>query len=480
MSRPFVREVRDYTKRNNLLSPGDHVLVAVSGGPDSVALLHLLCELRDECALHLEVAHLQHGIRGKDAEEDARFVAELAERLALPFHLKKVDLPRLKSVAGKGNLEALARQERYRFFADLLRERQLNKVATAHTQEDQAETVLMWLMRGSGMKGLGGMEPLHRLQSNRSGASGAVTVIRPLLSVSKCEILEDLNARRLGFRVDRTNQDPRLLRNWIRLELIPRLKERSGPHFSARLAHEAELLRDDEIVLEELARRELDRLRCPGGLDRESFLEQPIGLRRRILRLWLKEARGSLLGVDFAHIAALLERIERRRPQARVELPGGWELVKEYGLLRLERRAGRLTRACCYSYELPIGKPLNIREAGVTVCSELVSPPRLRRPKSLSEAVFDAALLPAKLTMRNFRRGDRFRPLGMAGHKKVKDLFIEKKIPLSVRATLPLLAADGEIFWIPGCGRSAAAKIGPQTAEILQVRVIPGEAGGKM
>src|SRR5262245_1047319 len=150
-------QVRDLTAKFSLLSHGDRILVAVSGGPDSVALLHLLHELRGEFSLHLEVAHLQHGIRGKEAKDDARFVADLAESLKLPFHLKEIHVPEIKSRAGKGNLEALARAERHRFFADVAARNKLDKVATAHTQDDQAETVLMWILRGTGMKGLGGM-----------------------------------------------------------------------------------------------------------------------------------------------------------------------------------------------------------------------------------------------------------------------------------------------------------------------------------
>ena len=468
-------QVKRTIEKHKLLSPSERALVAVSGGPDSVALLHVLHELRNEFSLHLEVAHLQHGIRGAEAEEDARFVAELANQLAVPFHLKKIDLPRMKSEAGRGNLEELARKERYRFFAAVVRERNLGKVATAHTLNDQAETVLMWLMRGSGMRGLGGMEPIHRMRPEGKSVSDGLAVIRPLLEVSKAEILDFLNAKRLAYRVDRTNQDDRLLRNWIRLELIPKFEARSGPGFSTRLAHQAELLRGDQWVLEGLARRELDRIRRADGLDRELFLKQPAALQRRILRLWIEGARSHLLGVDFTHIAALLELIAAGPPQGRLALPGGLELVKEYQVLRLVKRNRKWKRAPCYSYELPIGTPLGIPEAGVTIHSERMPAPLGNLPASLSEAVFDAALLPRTLTLRNFRRGDRYQPLGMAGHRKVKDLFVEKKTPLSVRATLPLLLAGDVILWIPGHGRSEAAKIGPETAEILRLRVIPGD-----
>ncbi len=158
------RQVQTFAERQQLILPGDRILVAVSGGPDSVALLHILGEMRNDFALHLEVAHLQHGIRGAEAQADARFVADLAETLRVPFHLKEIDLPLMKRDAGKGNLEALARAERYRFFADIAEVHQLGKVATAHTLDDQAETVLMWLLRGAGTRGLGGMAPQQKFK----------------------------------------------------------------------------------------------------------------------------------------------------------------------------------------------------------------------------------------------------------------------------------------------------------------------------
>ncbi|MGH7812245.1 MAG: tRNA lysidine(34) synthetase TilS, partial [Candidatus Binatia bacterium] len=187
--------VRAAIQRHELISRGDRVLVAVSGGPDSVALLQLLLELREEFELYVEVAHLQHGMRGAEADEDAEFVAELAKKLDLPFHLKTIDVPRIKVSAGKGNLEGLARAERYRFFAQLIRDRSLDKVATAHTQDDQAETVLMWFLRGSGMTGIGGMAPLQYMNLAGIGAPSGVTVVRPLLGVAKAEILEYLTRK---------------------------------------------------------------------------------------------------------------------------------------------------------------------------------------------------------------------------------------------------------------------------------------------
>ena len=294
------RKVRELIEKHRLVSAGDCVLVAVSGGPDSVALLHLLYDLREELELHLEVAHLEHGIRGAEAQEDARFVAELAEKLGLPFHLKEVNLHQIKSAAGKGNLEALARAERYRFFAAVARERKLSKIATAHTQDDQAETVLMWLLRGSGLKGLGGMPPTHPLDGNGIESAGGLTVIRPLLDVSRAEIEEYLNEKHLTFRLDRSNQDPSFLRNWIRLKLIPQLKEKMDRNLPGRLAQQAELIREEEKFLDDLAHAELDRIRIREGIDRGALLKNGKALQRRLLRLWIEGIAGSLARSGFS------------------------------------------------------------------------------------------------------------------------------------------------------------------------------------
>jgi tRNA(Ile)-lysidine synthase len=467
-------DVLRFIQRHKLLSSGDRVLVAVSGGPDSVALLHLLYDLRDELALHLEVAHMQHGVRGEEAREDARFVAELADKLGLPFHLKEVDLPKIKSTAGKGNLEALGRDQRYRFFAAVARDRKLPIIATAHTEDDQAETVLMWLLRGAGLKGLGGMSPM--LPYDREGIEPDIrlAVIRPLLDTSRVDIEAYLSERGLKFRLDSSTRDPSVLRNWIRLELMPQLKAKTDRRVPSRLARQAELVRDEESFLQELAGAALDRIRTPEGIDRGALLAHNKALQRRLLRLWIEEVRGHLRGLDFQHIDAFLALIAEGPPQSRLAIPGGWELVKEYETLRLERRSRRAGgRTACYSYELQAGEDLSIEEAGLTIQAQEMPAPLARLPANLMEAVFDfSAGFPA-LTLRNFRRGDRFQPLGMAGHKKVKDLFIERRVPLSVRARLPLLVLDHEVVWIPGYARSEVRKVTAESRAILQLKAIP-------
>ncbi|HEY7559112.1 MAG TPA: tRNA lysidine(34) synthetase TilS [Candidatus Binatia bacterium] len=457
--------------KSGLLKRDDRVLVAVSGGPDSVALLHILYELREELALHLEVAHLEHGIRGQEAQVDARFVRELAEGMKLPVLIKEVNVPRLRSEAGRGNLEELARRERYRFFAVVARRHNLNKIATAHTQDDQAETVLMWLLRGAGLKGLGGMAPTQAVNLAGAESSNGLTIIRPFLDVTKEESLRFLDERGLEYRLDRSNEDTAYQRNWIRFELLPRLKERIDRGVPSRLAQMAEVLRDEETLLNMLAQRKLEELGDNSGLRRDGFLRQPKAMQRRLLRLWIAQARGHLHGLDFDHIEMLLRLISTGPPQGRLSIPGGLELTREYETLRLVK-AARESRPRCYEYPMVLDGVLAVREAGMMIDCRRISSPLAELPKDHWEAVFDCAALTEPLVVRNFRRGDRFRPLGMAGHKKVKDLFIEKKAPLPARALLPLLVMGAEVLWLPGFGRSEIGRVGPGAKDILRIRVI--------
>ncbi len=468
----ILSEVVNFIHRQGLLSPGDRVLVAVSGGPDSVALLHLLQQLAPQFALHLEVGHLQHGIRGEEAKRDAEFVARLAENLGLPFHLKEVDLPQMRTTAGRGNLEALAREERYRFLAAVAGERGLGKVATAHTLDDQAETFLMRLLRGSGRKGLAGMAAIRPLGAGPEGGVNGVQIIRPLLGVSKAEVLEFLREKQLNYCLDQTNQDVSLLRNWVRLDLLPRLSRRIDSNLPRRLSEQAKIIRDESRLLERLAGDELNKVRARRGLLREPFLSQEKAMQRLMLRRWIEETRRHLRGIDFDHIEASLNFIAEGPPQGGLALPGGWQLVREYDTMRLERSSVSLT-GLCYSYDLRIGQDLRIGEAGLTIESTRVASAPAAFPDSLMEAILDAAHIFEPLLFRNFRAGDRFRPLGMVGHKKVKDLFIDNKIPLSVRASLPLLVMGKEVLWIPGYGRSEVAKIGARTNVILRLKAVP-------
>ena len=299
-------------------------------------------------------------------------------------------------------------------------------------------------------------------------------MIRPLLGVSRAEIEEYLNEKHLTFRLDRSNQDPSFLRNWIRLKLIPQLKEKMDRNLPARLAQQAELIREEDDLLDALAHAAINEIRTAEGMNRGSLLKHSKAMQRRLLRLWIEATRGHLRGLDFQHVEALLDLTADGPPQGCLSIPGGWQLVKEYETLRLEKQSRRIRQQCaCYSYDLQVGEDLHIHEAGLMIQTREISLPLPSLPDNLTEAVFDVTSLGADLTMRNFRHGDRFQPLGMAGHKKVKELFIEKKVPLSVRATLPLLVLGDEVIWIPGYGRSELGKVTPATKAILHLKAVP-------
>jgi tRNA(Ile)-lysidine synthase len=468
----LVKKIKQFVEKHRMLSPGNRVLVAVSGGADSVALLHILHDLKKQLELSLEVAHLQHGIRGEEGEEDARFVAGLAERLDLVCHVKAIDLPQMKRTSGKGSLEEMGRLERYRFFAETAHRHEIAAVATAHTIDDQAETFVMRLFRGAARTGLAGMAPVRYLDGGHDRGSGNVLLIRPLLDATRREVIEFVDQRKLAYRTDNTNADLFYLRNWIRLQVMPELIERFGAELPARLCAQSEVLRDEEDYLADLTRQQLDKVIEGKNLNREAFLNSNKSLRRRMIRLLIQQRRGHLRAIDFDHVEAALSLIADGPPQGRVALPGGWELAREYGTITFERSTRDVKRQC-YSYPLHAGTPLNVTEAGMTIESRIRNAPPEKLPQSLMEAVFDADLLKGNLSVRNFRNGDRFQPLGMSGHKKVKDLFIANRLPLRTRAVLPLLIMDEEILWIPGVGRSDFAKTGPATEISLSLKATP-------
>jgi len=315
--------------------------------------------------------------------------------------------------------------------------------------------------------GLGGMAPLQQIHIP-SEKSSLLTVVRPLLDISKADVLHYLSTRSIAYCTDQTNQDRTYLRNWIRLELLPKIRARAGDGVSARVSQQAGLVRDEDALLHTLTLQTYGSVSADGELLRSALLKQPKALQRRILRYWIEQARGHLRGIDFIHIEALLRLIDKGPAQGKLSIPGGWEFVCEYDRLRLGKTS-RGAHRVCYSYELKIGTPLRIREAKSELYAEVLSA-AARFPTDLTEALFDASCLTEPLLVRNFRQGDRFKPLGVPGHKKLKDLFIEHKIPLSIRATLPLLVMGQEILWIPGYGRSEIALVRERTERVVHIK----------
>lgn len=456
------RRVLDTIHRHGLCAPGDTLIVAVSGGADSVVLLDLLAGLPD-FSLSLVVAHLNHCLRGAESDGDEQFVAELAAVRDLPFETCRVDVRALAAEQGLSPEEA-GREARYTFFGKLRRKYGAAAVATAHHGDDQAETFLLRLLRGAGGTGLGCM-PF------RNGRG----VIRPLLEMSRHDLHRYLRERGLSWREDSSNRDTTLLRNRVRHELLP-LLETYNPEMRRRLAATADLLTEENRLLERMAaeafaricRQNSDGWACDIG----ALLREPRGLRRRLLRLVLARLAGGPVQVSSRHIEALEQMLASPRPNARLALPRRITALREYGtLLLFHAPAGQAATPDLViggpgRYPLPGGGWLTVSTATFPETGSIV--PEFH-------ALFDPAAAPFPWLVRTFRPGDRIRLPGMTGRKKLKDLFIDDKIPRSRRQRLPLLfSGDGELLWIVGLRRSCAALPGAASSHTLQAVVESG------
>jgi tRNA(Ile)-lysidine synthase len=428
-----------------LFRPGDTLIVALSGGADSTALLDLLATL-PVFPLRLVAAHLNHCLRGSESDADEQFCRGLAARYSIPFESRRVDI-KAAAAAGSLNLEDAGRRARIEFFDDLATQRGASAVVLAHHADDQAETVLMRLLRGSGMAGLSGMPW-------RNGRG----YCRPLLDITRVEIEAYLAERHLEWREDTSNLDRSFLRNRIRHELLP-LLEQYNPSVRNTLATTAGILAEENALLDDQVRLTAGQAcRFPdsaAACDIPLLRSLPTALQRRLVRLMLSHAAGNLENITYRHLESILQMVAASQPNLRIVLPGGWAAVKEYGTLTISALPDtapdfrELVIPGPGSYLMPDGNTLRI---------EIIPPPRCP-VGSPGTAYFDAYRMPFPWRMRTFRPGDRIQPLGMDGRKKVKDLFIDEKIPPARRALTALILCGDELIWVAGLRTSHPGRV---------------------
>ncbi len=455
----LIRIVRDTMSRYGMVGRGDRVVVAVSGGADSICLLHLLYRLAPENGLHLVVAHFDHGLRGDEDHADTLFVEEQARSRGLPLEVERA--PALGDRTG--SLEERAREARYAFLERVRQAHRAQRMALGHTLDDQAETVLMRLLRGAGPTGLAAIPPVRE-----------PGIIRPLIRVRRREIEACLESEGLAWRLDPTNRETRYLRNRIRLELLPHLL-RFQPHLVEHLGDLADLVREEDEFLDRLALEWIasNAEKDPGGgtaLPLHRFLKEPRPLERRIVRAILRREAGGLRRIHHDHVRDALGLARGERPQAGVSLPGG---------LRVRRVYDRLV----FGYAPADGQPnvlesfpapgdYAVPQAGLRVSLELRerdgTAPLNRGPWT---ALMDADALRFPLTLRSLRPGDRLVPLGMRGHRKVKDVFIDAKVPLAERSRALLLLSGDAPLWLCGHRIDDRCRITERTTRVLEVRV---------
>ena len=435
-----------------MLGGGETVLVAVSGGADSVALLHLLLALSAELSLSLHVLHVDHGLR-PDSARDADFVRGLAARLGVPADVARVTVP-----AG-GSLEAGARAERYAALEAHARRLGAQRIAVGHTSDDQAETVLMRILAGAGVRGLVGIPAVRG------------RIVRPLIETRRADLVAALEAAGLSWIEDPSNRDPRFLRNRIRHELLPLLHASYGTDVVATLDRLARRCRETVDAIERVARRELDRLAVTAEdavvLPHAVLAELPPQVSAEVLRLAAARLGSRAPLRAWAHRG--LARVLASPPPRRAFRLGGVAVEVSSGRVRLAARE----RPGLPPRELLIPGRVELPEIGHALSAQVVSASGYVVPRVTGRVGFDAASLPSRLTVRARRPGDRFTPFGGEGERRLKAFLIDLKIPRWDRARLPLVEADGRILWVGGVRRSGEAPVTVQTRQVLELALIP-------
>jgi tRNA(Ile)-lysidine synthase len=508
----LARKVLGYVRQRELLQAGERVGVAVSGGTDSVALLRLLLELRRELGIVLSVVHYDHKLRGAESDADAQFVGRLAHEHKLPLHLGSGEVARHASETHL-SVETAARELRYAFFAELMdrssteedlpkyarlpgRERSsrrdpktpLDKIATGHTLDDQAETVLMRVIRGTGMTGLGGIQPRLELKSGE--------IVRPLLAIRRAELEPYLAEIHQSWQDDSSNRETKHTRNRVRHRLLPLLEGEFNPTVTARLSELAEIARAEEDYWDNEAagwfgtvvhwfpagQRNRSGLVQIGSsppappeepamnamLDLGWLVHEPFAVQRRVIR-----AIGKAAGVplDFAHVHEILRFSQQEGGRNTLGLPWGWKVTREPGTLTFLAPSSTPESPGAYEYAMPLPGRAMVPELG-TVLEAVRLMPGCEATGYNPEHLFDPALLSKELVVRNWRPGDRFWPAHTKSPRKIKELLQERHLGQPDRTLWPVVVSGEEIVWVRGFPGRAHLRPSQETGSIL-IREVP-------
>jgi tRNA(Ile)-lysidine synthase len=441
------RWVLSYIRKQDILRPGDRVGVAVSGGADSVALLRILLELGTELGVVLSVVHLNHGLRAEESDADEQFVHALSAHYDLPFFSQRRDVKAYASEK-KLSIETAAREVRYQYFEELLRKDEFNKLATAHTLDDQAETVLLKLARGAGTRGLAGIYPkvaVEYSQKARESRASELAIVRPLLTSQRSDLEQYLAQMQQPWREDSTNAELHHTRNRIRHEVLPRLCADVNPQVRRTLAEVAEIARAEEEFWQEDIQRHLagawSRKEQGGILSRSWLNGLPVAVRRRVVR---GAAEFLGLSLEFKHVEEVLGLCEGTQ----TILPDGWVARCQRDSICFNPSSAIASED--YKYELPVPGHVVVPEAGVgltTVVLDGKSEGSSYNPDHVLDFRFASSLV-----VRNWRAGDRFSPANSKQPKKIKELLQDRQITGDTKKSWPVIASGEEVVWLRGFG----------------------------
>ncbi|MGH9528797.1 MAG: tRNA lysidine(34) synthetase TilS [Terriglobales bacterium] len=470
--RKLAESVSSFISRENLLSPGDRIGLAVSGGADSVALFRVMIELRDELGILISILHFNHKLRGADSEVDEEFVRGLSRQYGLEFFCASGNAAQ-HAEDKHLSLEAAGRFLRYEFFLTVLRDARLNRIATAHTLDDQAETVLLKLARGAGTRGLAAIYPKLAVEPSSADeiyGHPEKFIIRPLLNVRRRVIELYLVGLGQAWREDRSNRDLRHSRNVVRHGILPRLERNLNPAVREVLAETAEIARAEEeywkAKITELMSVVLkpDESPVPGAtLDRRILSAQPKATQRRLIRS-LAESLG--FNLEFKHVERILQlTLDSKSPQS-VMLPRGWKASRIADGLGIQRT--RTPPIPDYEYNLPVPGRIIVPEAERWIEALLVRP--TAESAYNPDHAIDPSLLREELQVRNWRPGDRFWPDHTKSPKKIKELLQERHVTGVDRKRVPIVVSGTDVIWVEGFPVPAALRPQGITREAVIIR----------
>ena len=445
-------------RRYRMFSRGDKLLVAVSGGPDSVAMLHALDFHSSELGISLHVAHLNHQIRGDQSNLDEEFVRDLAHSLGLPITVERVDVPALRVEMNVGTEEA-ARAVRHMFLQETAAELGVNKIAVGHTANDRAESVLLNIIRGCGVDGLGSIRPISD------------NIVRPLIGTTRAEVMAYIAEHSLPYRTDESNEDTAYTRNRVRHDLLPWLEREFNPEIRSALVRLAEIASAQSELIEDMAQSTRVEVGCEDSLDAILFIRLPEALQYELLRSEIRRIKGDLLDITFEQTQGIIDALHSG---------GDFTITLPPGDIYATRRAN--TFWVWRQEEMPQVEPFEIalQVPGVTIlesigltleCSIVDNP--TPHPLPPDKALIDAALVVGALRVRNPRPGDQIVPFGMTGHKKLQDVFVDKKIPKRDRARAAVVCDDEKILWVVGVVASDLGKVTEATWKAIRLSSAP-------
>ncbi|OQA19418.1 MAG: tRNA(Ile)-lysidine synthase [bacterium ADurb.Bin363] len=458
----MLDKIKSYILKENLINRGDSIGVAVSGGIDSVVLLDLLCNLREVFHIKLGIIHFHHNVRPYGCETDKFFVSQIARDRKLSIIIGYENVLTLAREQSRG-IEEVGRDARYNFFRNIISKNFCNKIAFAHTYDDQVETILMKILRGSGLKGLSGMSPF------REGI-----FIRPLLEISRQEVEDYARKEGLCYRQDQTNGDHNFLRSRIRYSLLPLIKHEFNPNISNTLVRLSNVSRLEDDFLDNLS---VDALKdVIINFSNESFIldanilsKYHIAMKRRVVRKAIFTLLGDLTSVDYNCIEIILEHL--RRETGKILKFPGLVIRKEYNRLILSKLPDNF-ESVLYEKELNFPGETISDFFGIKVIITI----KEQKGDMISDnfrANLDRKTISTPLFLRNRRKGDRFIPLGMRGKKKLKDFFIDEKVSKFKRDKVPLIADSKDIMWVVGMRIDDRFKIQAHTDKIVTIEVKP-------